>query len=77
MRPPKKIYAKVENRNNEEVLRFSTSPFLKDNIEYIRKDIAEEGGEWKEYCFLLARSSVFVIVILLAIIACLVWKLYT
>lgn len=34
MKPPKKIYAKVEKRNGEEVLRLSTSPFLNGNIEY-------------------------------------------
>ena len=34
MKPPHKIYAKVEVQNGEEVLRMSTSPFLKGNIEY-------------------------------------------
>lgn len=34
MKPPQKIYAKVEVQNGEEVLRMSTSPFLEGNIEY-------------------------------------------
>lgn len=35
MKYPKKIYAKAEKQDGEEVLRLSTSPFLKDNEVYV------------------------------------------
>lgn len=72
--PPPKSLAKLPDEEIKEITDYIFE-HAKQTHRLIKEDAERTNENWKEYCFVLARSSVFVIVVLLAVIAYLIWKL--